>query len=72
MPVANDSVRRESDHREDGLRGAAFHSEKTNRLKYTLAVVGVIPDAACKVVSIALPRGPKTLAARGILGRVEV
>ncbi|MFO7904541.1 MAG: hypothetical protein ACQESR_04060 [Planctomycetota bacterium] len=34
IPVADDFLRRESDQREDGLRGAAFYPEKSNRLKY--------------------------------------
>ncbi|MFO7904031.1 MAG: hypothetical protein R6U98_15315 [Pirellulaceae bacterium] len=34
LPVADDFLRHESDQREDGLRRAAFHSEKSNRLKY--------------------------------------
>ncbi|MGM0491256.1 MAG: hypothetical protein ACQESR_31395 [Planctomycetota bacterium] len=34
IPVADDFLRRESDQREDGLRRAAFHPEKSNRLKY--------------------------------------
>ena len=32
--VADEFVRRESDGREEGLRRAAFHPEKSNRLKY--------------------------------------
>ncbi|MFW6169289.1 MAG: PQQ-binding-like beta-propeller repeat protein [Planctomycetota bacterium] len=34
VPVADGVLRRESDQREDGLRGAAFYPEKPNRLKY--------------------------------------
>ena len=34
IPVAGEVVRRESDQREDGLRGAAFHCDESNRLKY--------------------------------------
>ncbi|MFO7906622.1 MAG: protein kinase [Pirellulaceae bacterium] len=33
IPVADDLVRRESDQREDGLRRAAFHPDKSDRLK---------------------------------------
>lgn len=35
MPVADEFVRRESDHRQDRLRGAAFRPDESNRLKYT-------------------------------------
>ncbi|MFO7902921.1 MAG: hypothetical protein R6U98_09690 [Pirellulaceae bacterium] len=38
IPVGDDFLRRESDQREDGLRRAAFHPEKSNRLKYTKLV----------------------------------
>ncbi|MGM0487017.1 MAG: hypothetical protein ACQESR_09685, partial [Planctomycetota bacterium] len=34
--VAHDFVRRESDQRKDGLRRAAFHPDKSNRLKDSL------------------------------------
>ena len=40
IPVAGDFVRRESDQREDGLRGAAFHPDESNRLKYIQALLG--------------------------------
>ncbi|MGM0487911.1 MAG: hypothetical protein ACQESR_14260 [Planctomycetota bacterium] len=34
LPLAHDFVRRQSDQREDGLRGAAFHPDQSSRLKY--------------------------------------
>ncbi|MFW6106858.1 MAG: hypothetical protein ACOC8H_01725 [bacterium] len=44
ISVADDFFRGESDRREDGLRRAAFHPEKSKRLKYNRGDV-VVPAA---------------------------